>query len=268
MMPTMPATSTIAGTSAAGHVRTLSAPWAGDAIAAAARDVLSSWCHANGLVPARMLERDRIEIHPNPNRPGYEILWREVSADRTIRPEASTQLRRLPLLVEPEGLLAGELWCGHVHRCGCDDNGQVRFFTCRQHVDPVTGRHPGPHLGRPSLDPTTAAPMSDLGPAEWTNEHAGDVAYRDGLPDVAALPAEAAHALVLARLDAIRDARPRPPRAALLLAIGQHVQGVRAIIERHAPAVAGPLCDRQCAPWPCPDYRSATRGIVAGWAAP
>jgi hypothetical protein len=265
MMPNLPAASTIAGTSAAGYVRTLSAPWAGDAIAVAARDVLLSWCHANDLDPALMLERDRIEIHANVGRPGYEVLWRKVDTSVPRRRDMPTQLVRTPLLVEPEGLLAGELWCGHVHRCGCDNDGRVRFFTCRQHVDPATGRHPGPHTGRPSLEPITGAPMADLGPAEWTNENPGTLAYRKGLPDVAALSAEAAHNLVLAQLTEITSRRPRPARAAILLAIGPHVRGIRAIVTRHAPAAGGPLCDRGCSPWPCPDYRDATEGIVAGW---
>lgn len=93
----------------------------------------------------------------------------------------------------------------------------------------------------------------------------------DGLPYAGDISPADAHALVLARLDAIAKRRPAwsVNPAAVLLIPGQHARGLRELAERHAPrtvvtpAAGGPLCEQRCAPWPCPDYRSAAAGIVA-----
>jgi hypothetical protein len=287
-MSTVLAGERIAGTTAGGHVRTLTPPLSTDPRLEAVRAVLVSWCTANGLRSGRMLERDRIEIHPlDPGelaRDRHEILWREVTdpspGEFGRGRDARTQLRRTPLLVEPEGLLADELTCGHVLIAPSSELGApALLYVCDQHIDPATGRHPGQHAGDwagehrlPAGDwagePRPPRPEGTPPRVSWDNNHPGDMPFRDGLPYVGGMAPAEAHATVLARLDAITDRRPRVDRRAALVAIGPHVRGLRELANRHAPrtvataAAGGPLCERRCSGWPCPDYRQALAGIV------
>jgi hypothetical protein len=284
-------TDTIAGTLAGGHIRTLVAPFADDPIHPAGIAVLMSWCEANGMRPTRMLDRDRIEIHPldlgELARDRHEIHWREVihnPEDTQLGRgrEARTELRKTPMIVEPVGLLAGELTCGHVLIAQSPVLGAPGLlFVCDQGIDPRNGRHPGQHAGdwagehrlpaghwageplrRPAPEDGTPRRMS------WDNPHPGDLPFRDGLPYAGDLAPADAHQLVLGRLTEIADRRPRVDRRASLVALGPHVRGLREIAERHAPrrettaAAGGPLCERRCSGWPCPDYRSGLAGIV------
>lgn len=268
----------IAGTIDGGTIRTLTAPWPDQPDADAARAVLLSWCRANDLNPERMRQQDRIEIHAATSGPRgrYEILWREavVAPPGGRRDEVRAKVRYTPLRVEPEGLIAGELSCGHVHSAPSpvvDD--PPLCFTCDQGIDPATGRHPGEHQGGRSLDrpagepagPVTAYRMS------WPNEHEGDQAYCGGLPDITGMAPDAAHALVLGRLAAMLERRPRVDRRRTLIAIGPHVTGLRILAERHGPhATRGieTVCDVDyhagtgLTPWPCLDYQAAFSGIV------
>lgn len=265
----------------AGRVRTLVAPWSDnpDAIAAPRR-VLASWCRANGLDPAKILERDGIEIHgPDPAGASsrYVIMYREVVS----QPEgersryARTELREVPLVVEPEGLLADELTCGHVLHHQDTVDAAPAFYTCDRHVDPANGRHPGPHTGGPSEDPLTARPMPASSPfgarPEWPNEVEGDQAFFAGVPYAGDMAPDRAHALVLDRLTAIADHRPRANRKNILVAIGVHVRGLRALATRHAPVIYGDAFPALCRDpahgepgetFPCADYRDALAGVV------
>jgi hypothetical protein len=270
-------TDEIAGVAAGGTIRTLTPPWHGQPHAEAARDVLLSWCRVNGLAPDRMLDRDRIEIHAADSAAGrhYIILWLEALPADPVGPgrETSTALRKTPLLIEPEGLLAGELTCGHVHSASSPvvDEPPL-FFTCDQGIDPATGRHPGQHAGSRSETPRYR--RSDTGNGyrmSWPNEHPGEQAFREGLPYVGDMTPAAAHALVLARLGEITDRRPRVNRRQVLIAIGPHVRGLRAIVERHGPVTYGEKFPAACQSpdhagagpsFPCADYRDATAGIV------
>lgn len=272
----------IAGTMDGGRIRTLAAPFRDDPTSTAGRAALVSWCHANGLKPDWMLERLNIEIH-NLDPEGltgnrYVIYWREVlpqaPADRGR--EARTELRKSPLLVEPEGLLAGELTCGHVHTEPSPvADAEPLSFVCDQDIDPATGRHPGSHQGGRSINPATGRPADEGGTRyrmSWPNDHPGEQPFRAGLPDVAGLTPAAAHAAVLARLDAAADRRPRVDRSKALIAIGPHVAGLRRLAERHEPRAtrdAGDVCSHDyvsatgLTAWPCAEVRDAFAGIVA-----
>lgn len=270
----------LAGTLADGHVRTLFAPISTDPDSAAPREVLESWCRANNIVPTRLWAPGPIEIHAlDPDELAHdrhEICWHETQAGDPGR----THLRTTPLLIEPAGILAGDLTCGHVQiECSTALGAPALLFVCDQHIDPRTGRHPGPHAGdwagehrlppasgeaRPRPE-VTARRMSRM---SWDNHHPGTIAFRDGLPYVGAMTPGAAHALVLARLDDMHQPRPQMNRARALISLDQHTRGLRELAERHAPrrqttpAAGGPLCERRCAPWPCSDYRDGLSGIV------
>jgi hypothetical protein len=241
------------------RIRALTVPSGDSPDAVATRAVLVSWARANGLPDDRVLSRDPIEIRDEPDGSGRVIHYREVQ----LKPPGSdsrhvvTVPRTKPLLVEPVGLLNGELSCGHVSVLLNPANAHV----CDQDIDPATGQHPGWHSGGPADHPITGTR------ANWPNEHPGQIVFRNGLPYTGDMPPTDAHALALARLTAILDARPR--RDHLLLNVRAHAHGLRKLAERHAPrrdttsAVGGPLCERRCAGWPCPDYRQALAGIVA-----
>lgn len=264
----------IAGTLEGGRIRTLAAPDRERDPAALA--VLLSWCVANGLPTARMLDRHHIEIHEAANGPGgnYEIVYREVQLPTTPGREARTETRKRALLVEPEGLLAGELTCGHVHASPSPVlDAPALFFTCDQGIDPATNRHPGQHTGLASELP--GGRRDELGTGyrmSWPNDHAGEQAFREGLPYLGDLAPNDAHALALARLDAIAERRPRVDRRNVLVAIGPHVRGLRELAERHGPhSLRGSddvVCDHDfvvgtgLTEWPCPDYRAAFAGVV------
>lgn len=271
----------IAGTSDGGRIRTLSAPFAEDPDSAAVRAVLMSWCRANGLDPERMLERHNIEIHPRDDdelaRDRYVIYWREyipppAGATGSAR-EGHTEVRKTPLLVEPEGLLADELTCGHVHLADSPVDGVATLpFTCREHIDPRTGRHPSRHLGGRAETPTGQHAGGTGYVMSWPNEHPGDLAFRDGMPYAGDLDPHRAHALILVRLSEIADRRPRVNRRLALLAIGVHVRGLREIALRHEPhdtRNAGTVCNHDfvtgagLTPWPCVEVRDALAGIIA-----
>lgn len=253
----------MAGTINGGTIRTLTAPWAQEPNAAAARAVLVSWCAANGMPADRILDRHPIEIRPHHlDGPGYVIVYQEVLPREPNEPnrEARTTPRSTPLIVEPEGMLDNGDTCGHVHRSSAEYvNIPPAFFVCDQGIDPVTGRHPGPHAGGHHRHPIAG------GRREWENENPGYLEFRGGIPYVGNMSPTDAHTLVLARLEAIVEARPGHH---LLLAVVPHLRGLRKIAERHAPrrysapAAGGPLCERRCSGWPCPDYRQALAGIV------
>ncbi len=242
------------------YVRVLAAPCDDDSAAAATRAVLVSWAHANGLPHDRMLARDPIEIRNSPDGPGQLIHYREcqLTPPTTHGRDCQTVARTKPLLIEPVGLLNAELGCGHVAIL----HNPAAAHVCDQDIDPVTGRHPGPHSGGPAEHPITGAR------AEWPNEHPGDLPFRGGLPYAGDMAPAAAHAVSLACLNQLLDIRPRPRRETPLLT-HTHAHGLRKIAVRHAPrrysapAAGGPLCERRCSAWPCPDYRDALAGIVA-----
>lgn len=264
----------IAGTLEGGRIRTLAAP--DRERDRPALEVLLSWCVANGLPTARMLDRHHVEIREVPNGPGgtYAIHYREVQLPTTPGREARTELRERALLVEPEGLLAGELTCGHVHAAPSPVlDAPALFFTCDQGVDPATSCHPGRHTGGASEMP--GGRRDELGTGyrmSWANDYPGEQAFQDGLPYVGDLTPDEAHALVLARLVAMAERRPRVDRRNVLVAIGPHVRGLRELAERHGPhnlRGTGIVCDHDfvvgtgITDWPCLDYRAAFAGIVA-----
>src|SRR6185312_7912674 len=128
-------------------------------------------------------------------RDRHIILWREVVSPRPGengggRP-AVTELRRSPLIVEPEGLLTPDgLTCGHVRIEPSPVLGApALLFVCDQGIDPATGKHPAGHSGDwagehrlPPADPVPR-PRHDSQPRRlvWDNEHPGDLAHRDGV---------------------------------------------------------------------------------------
>jgi hypothetical protein len=279
----------IAGTTAGGHVRTITPPLSTDPRLEAVRAVLMSWCTANGLRPGRMLDRDRVEIHPldagELARDRHEILWREVTDPEPGQPgrgrEARTQLRRTPLLVEPAGLLSDDLTCGHVRIEPSPVLGApALLYVCDEHIDPATGRHPAAHAGDWAGEHRLPAgdwageprpPRAEGTPPRlvWDNEQPGDLPFRDGLPYLGDMDPHIAHALVLDRLNHSQaETERRRGRPGAVAAAIAHLAGLRRVAERHAPrtvatpAAGGPLCERRCSGWPCPDYRDALAGVV------
>lgn len=269
----------VAGVQDGGRIRTLAAPLPRERDTEAALEVLLSWCRANGLPTDLMLGRHHIEIHQAPNGPEgqYEILWREALPPDPDGPhrELGTVLRRSPLLVEPQGVLAGENTCGHVRTEPSPVvDGSPLFFACDQFTDPATSRHPGEHTGNRAIDPATDRPAGPDGTGyrmTWPNEHPGEMAFRYGVPYVGDMDPHIAHALILARLTAIADRRPPVTRDSTLIRIFPHVRGLREIALRHEPLDtlnAGTVCNHDyvsatgLTAWPCPDYRDALAGIV------
>ena len=267
---------TVAGTMAGGAIRTLTLPFGDAPDLAAVRAVLMSWLRANHIDPARLRDRDRIEIHPDAHF-GHVIMFREVltPAPGAGGHEARTTVRKMMLRVEPEGLLADELTCGHVHTSPSPvADADPLNFTCDQDINPADGRHPGDHTGNRSIDPETNRPAGPDGTGyrmTWPNTHPGEQAYHAGLPTTDGLTTTAAHALILARLAAIADRRPPVNRRKSLIAIFKHVRGLREIAVRHLPRDtrhAGTVCDHDfvsatgLTPWPCVEVRDALAGIV------
>lgn len=279
--------STVAGTLDGGRIRTIAAPWRDSPDAEAVRAVLTSWCLANGLLPARMLEREPIEIRDrDPEelaRGRYEIVWREV-VGAGAGGEARSTVRRTPLVLEPEGLLADELTCGHVLISPSAVLGApALLFVCDQHIDPRTGRHPGQHTGdwagehRPPpvnepVDPAVVRPEVPTYRMSWDNEHPGEQPFRDGMPYAGGLSPDDAHRLILDRLREIADRRPMVNRRLALIATVRHVRGLREIALRHEPHAtreAGTVCNHDfttgagLTTWPCVEVRDALGGIIS-----
>ena len=241
-----------------GRIRILHAPLRNQPHTDAASSILVSWCRANGLDPDRIPESRAIEIRENPCEHGhYEIHWFELPQDPTPAQgwyEGGPMVpRRGPLRVEPQGILDDELTCGHVLP---SDTGDA--MVCAEDIDPATYQHPGDHR---TADRT----------AGWRNHHPGTQAFRAGLPHAGDLAPAAAHALVLARLQLVADRRPRVNRRQALIALDQHVNGLRELAGRHQPRETGQhgtVCEHDyvtgagLTTWPCTDYRQALAGIV------
>ncbi len=240
------------------EVRTIRPPWPEESNNEAAIQVLMSWLRANHVDPRRLLSRNPIEIHPS-DRFGHVIMFREVvtPAPGGRGHEARTTVRNVPLQVEPEGLLADELTCGHVHVAPSPvADADPLNFTCGQGINPADGRHPGDHTGRRSIDPETnrpAGPNRTGYQMTWPNTHPGEHAFHQGMPTAAAL-----------------ERRPRVDRRKALIAIGPHMHALVRIAERHAPHATlnrGIVCRADyvtgnLTTWPCADYRDAAAGIV------
>ncbi len=253
-------------------VTRLGAPMAHEPDYLARRAVLLSWCRANTLDPDRMLDRDRIEIHPaTGTATGRRIIYREVvpaSPDMPHR-ETRTRLAQTPLIVEPAGLLTGDsLTCGHIHTTPSPvADAAPLWFVCDRYIDPRTGRHPAEHCGHP---PPAGDDTGTVRRMTWPNEHRGHIAFHAGIASAVGLLPNDAYSLALARLEAAADHRPRDRRPGPV-DLGQHLRGLRELAHRHRPhvtATAGTVCDHDYAtairitPWPCADLRLAFTGIL------
>lgn len=222
-------------------------PHRGDPNADAHRAALLSWCTVNGLDPARMSGDDSIDVDE------HNISYTNAvdgSVGRTLRDGNPTIYTRgaTPLRVRPVGMIVGDRFCGHLKAVVIDaDEYRFTVMTCRVHIDPDTGRHPGAHT-----DSTTGD--------KWANEYPGTSAFRDWQPDVTGMSPGEVHALILGRLDQAGARNPHTVPSRVLIQLGPHLAGIRAIIERHAPA--------RSYLWPDEDYIDAAAGLVYGLQAP
>lgn len=239
---------------------------------------LIAWCTVNGLPVEQMREQDGIRVDLEAGTVHYQRIR------GTGRHGFDTTPVRRHLHTAPAGVLLGDTVCGHLLNAD-------PVLSCRVDVDPDSGRHPGDHADL-------------LADQAWPNECPGTVAFVGGIADATELAPADAHALALERLASlIARPRQLAEivRGGVMLVTRpvsdvNGLQGRRSILERHAPhrrhvridpngavyragsVQAGTenavrsLCqpcgdgrhDQRGALWPCPDYRNASAGLVAG----
>lgn len=165
----------------------------------AERRCLMSWASVNRLPVDHILSGKPITVNISRGTIDY---W--VHGDTETSPAGARLMEanshggrreRVPLLVEPAGLLLGGKTCGHM-----TDRGDI--LVCSVRVDD-SGRHRGPHVDRPH------------GNAEWENEHPADPTETQHAPPPR--PPRRLGVLVIPESDLVRLARVQP---------GQRITGI------------------------------------------